>query len=76
MFQYNFQPSLQMMNPPFTVIGMSPSEGQPGRIGIQFQIPTLPALLSVTMIFDRNEMEDLLIKLREAIDTAKGLKKL
>lgn len=64
-----------MMNPPISIIGMNPCEGQPGRLGIQFQIPTLPALLSVTIIFDRNEAEDLIHKLREAMDTAKGLKK-
>lgn len=73
--QYHFQPSLQMLNPPVTVIGMGPADNNPGKIGIQFQIPTLPALMSVTIIFDRNEAEDLMNKCRMALDTAKGLKK-
>jgi len=64
-----------MLNPPFTIIGMEPHPDNPGKVGIQFQIPTMPSLMSVTILFERNEAEDLLTKLRNALDTAKGLKK-
>lgn len=75
MFQFGFQPNMQLVNPPFTVIGVEPRPDMPGKVGFQFTLPAMPHPISFTVFFDRNQAEDFMGKLRQGMDTAKGLKK-
>jgi hypothetical protein len=70
--QFQFGGQCQMLNPQYTIIAVAPRDGQPGRIGFSVVVPCAPPL-TVVMLFDRNQAEELLKHMREANDTSKGL---
>jgi len=72
MFSFQVTPHFNYENPPIQIIGQAPDEKIRGRIGFIIQIPNTP---TIQVMFDRNQAEDFLSKLRDANDVAKGLKK-
>lgn len=66
---------MQLINPPFTVIGVEPRPEASGKVGFTFQLPAMPQPISFTVFFDRNQAEEFVDKFRQGLDTAKGLKK-
>jgi len=79
MFNFNISPFFRLVNPPFTIIGQEPNKeaGAPGRIGFQMEIPGSPQIpggIIFSVMFDRNQYEEFLTKLRASADVAKGVK--
>jgi len=74
MFNFHLQPQMQLINPPFTIIGIEPRPDHPGKVGISLVIPSQPTNINLTILFDRNQSEEFLANFRKAMDTSKGVK--
>ena len=79
MFNFNVSPFFRLINPPFTIVGQEPNKtaGTPGRVGFQMEIPGSPQIpggLIFSVMFDRNQYEEFMFKMKNAADVAKGVK--
>ena len=63
-----------MLNPGVGMIGVEPRNGEAGKAGFSFTVPTTPPM-QVVVLFDRNESEEFNTNFKKVMDISKGISK-